>query len=398
MAADDYEWYSAVNSQYNGGLGTLTAGTGDYVWQHAQQLVARLKAMTVAPWVTRGSSRVNAAVATFSATPDGVDNWSTLTGTVAQFCGTGSSSSPWHILENPLTGWQVRIQVHPTTAPQTSGYLEIAVAKNKFETGGAWRNAGSVTAAIAPADTTSSPTVDREQSSGQDTGSTLPPFDSLNTRYRNVIGNRPDGKGFYSFSMAETPSLSAGNLQFCTVIGTAPQVLHGDQAALTTNTQAVFRFIGDALTNGCNIASPDTAPATTWRMKVRENDGSTKNCAGLETCFTNGTVVFSGATAAVADSAYAKLPIGPLAWFSNNTFVLRGALPDVWIVPSSFNSLGSFNLLQYMKIGRFLWPWDGVTSLGGTARVGYFWAPTGTEPATPGYVDPKAFNRGLEIL
>lgn len=183
-------WTILANQQY------LTGGVlEDSSWNFMLALLAALKSATGGAYTTRGSSSAG-SISAFSATPDGVDRWTGKT--VAEVL--TSTNYAWHILEAPTSGIQVLLAIRNNG----DGFMYIGVAKNKFETAGAWRNAGSVGVTTSPRDETSVPEHERDVVPTSPASISTPRPTHTGAMARFHVWKRADGEGFMVVATEQT--------------------------------------------------------------------------------------------------------------------------------------------------------------------------------------------------
>jgi hypothetical protein len=356
MAYTDYE--PSVDHQVHN---ETISSTATLVWEACRRAVAELKAFPIAPWVTRGSSRAGSDGTAFSATPDGVDHWSTRTSAQVS---TSGNERIWHVLENTVTGVQVCIEVRP------SSDIRITVSKNKFETAGAWRGGGT-DANTRPTDTGSTPAAGREVST-----TNITPFVARTAYQAGASGysisvlNRKDGKGFY-FYYWRLPLIqdSTGGIGAFSsfAAGVAPAMasspdINGDNPYIALYSNS------DGLTSALDTGSPPELSNGNFRIEGRRPDGTLDSYALR--------AIAIPTTPEVGSSRYPVAP-GLLATANGANSVYRGGIPDVWVTGTTDATLPwltTWNAFAYVKFGRTLWPWDGVTDIGGGTRLGYLLA------------------------
>ncbi len=342
--------------------------------QRWQVVLGVIQTMKGAGWFTRGSSIYGTSGTTFSATPDSTDRWAGKT--VLQAIGAGNFSA-WHVLEH-TAGHQACVSFGRGSPIVTT----FTVAKNKFETAGAWRNAGSVTANVRPADTTSSPALDREVA-----GTTITPTNflvitaGLNTIWHCIA--RDDGQTVYCFTENPTAIDSVYNLW-----GLA-KMSHPSSG--NTNPWVILAGRGgDYNTWSSTITNVFIRGVTP--LVASQSYGMTQMYGGA------GTVLMSSG-AISADPFSGKFRIAPIGLWTDNAGANHTifTLPDLCSVPIAWAHRDPINSLQYMKLGGFGFPWDGITSFGGTARVADFIAmDVEGEVGSPGI--SSAFWLGQERL
>lgn len=414
----DYEFFGGLNPGYASNPSKIahTGGTYTPVWEAAQRLVQMLKQCTVAPWVTRGSSRIDRSnVATYSATPDGVDRWTGFDGPTNlmlndafDFLGFPDGSSVvWHVLENTVSGYQICIMAGATnTAPA----LALILSKNKFETAGTWR-AGGTSATVRPTDTASSPAYNREISTGRETGGVVVSFTFPSAGvWSQRLCNRPDGRGFYYWvinGLTET----TGNAY---MMGTAPVTGTPLTLSYIQNNQIVLHSRQADLDNqAMNQASPNTnwsGGPLNYSIKGMVN-AVVKNFGIAQWDLVSGT--FAGIVNGV-DPEIGRRGLLPLLLYTESPSpgAVRLSLPDVY-----YSSIGISNpateafrthnlevskprVLAHLGVSRIVFPWPGLDVGAATAdnRASYLITAGAEEPAPAAIVDPKKFNLGLEII
>jgi hypothetical protein len=358
MPTADYEF--SVNHQAHN---ETINSTATLVWEACRRLVAQLKSFPIAPWTTRGSSRNGSAGSAFSATPDGVDHWTTRTS--AQVSTTGGIRI-WHVLQNSLTGLQVCIE----TAPATD--IRITVSKNKFEVGGAWRGGGSAPN-VRPTDTGSSPAAGREAST-----TSIDPLVSRTayhvgaTGYAISVLNRKDGTGFYLYywRLPLIQNASAGIGAFSSFMAGVAPALAPTPDINVDNPYVAFYGNSDGLAAALAGASPPDLITGNFRMEGRRPNGTLDSYA-----------LRAPAVPSTPEAGSGRYPVAPVILGTNDSAnsVYRGALPDVWLPGNNVTTLPwltTWNGFAYVKLGLVLFPWDGATDIGGGTKLGYLLAGT----------------------
>jgi hypothetical protein len=373
------------------------SGGNDLAWFWCRDTVAYLKSLG---YTTRGSSINGTSGNLFSATPDGVDHWAGLDATQAR--GASQNTAVWHVLENPTTGHQVCLNLTVTTSAVT-----VVFAQNKFENAGVWRGGGT-SAAVRPADTTSSPAVSRECATGA-IALTAP---SGATVFRLSVLVRRDGKGFYSYYHPDSGAVAVNQ---SSAMGTFPmtQVKTGE---VNQYMAFVVPQSALALTNG--------GAGAVWQNTVSSNiNYFTGRSGGAGTAFRYLPMAISSGSSPAsagdilgntnsndADPDTAKLPMWSIGLWTDGSAPpgsadahYRGAIPDVFLVTvlSPVVSFCTFNSRKYLVIGAFAFPYGGSVTPRGTDQSGYIIRQTaGVAPPPPDPIvaDRKAMNRAYEAI
>ncbi len=341
----------------------LTGTGSERPWRNWLIWIASLK---TAGWTVRGSSCTGTSGTAYSSTPDGVDRWVDKTSSEA----VAVDNQPvWIVLEHATSLAQVCF----TFATNSAG-RKFIIAKNKFESGGAWRTSTGVN--TRPTDT-SSIAKERELSS----------VDSPDNVWGNTVDvrvhamSRSDGEASWlvqDFAGAPdngVPFAGFAKLKTSNAADTNPYI------TLFTSTADVTTFVS---------ANFPSCP-----MRVLLQTGSSEwiwlaaiKGFGNYLSAVVGTNPFTG-----------KGVLYPCVTFSvqTNPQYYRGTIPDLAQAPAGYATRDGINSLTYMKFGGFAFPWDGVTSMGGSSRVANFMA-MDLEQQDAGGGSPAPFNAGVEAL
>jgi hypothetical protein len=349
-------------------IGSGGSNISEARWFMMKEFLATMK---LAGWVTRGSSISGSAGSLYSSAPDGVDRWTGRTVTEAW----DGSNGIWQVLEHGTSHAQVVLTF------QLAGMtMALAYAKNKFETGGAWRNVAAVS--TRPTDTVSTPVWERE----------VPTWGAPNTfgvaafpgtNYYHFMA-RDDGANAYA--IVDTPTATTLELN-----------IFGFSKLVTTNTadtNPVITWAARGIDHMIQYSDETTGP-----IYSRDFDGTLRfrQIARIKNR-TSPYDLFEGLLP-LADPFNGKGRLGPLAvWATGaNPKYFRGTIPDVARAMQAWNHRDPVNSLNYMTFGCFAFPWDGSTSLGGTARTAEFLAMDVEGGGVGGGGGaPKAFWTGME--
>lgn len=346
----------------------MSADSTNHRWTIVQGVIALMK---TAGWSTRGSSTTGTAGTAYSSTPDGVDRWVGQTYTQAVDAG---NNFIWNILEH-TAGHQVAILF----GRGTPNYCHFVVAKNKFETGGAWRNGGSVSATVRPEDITSSPAQDREVVQNDVPSNFLFLSSLLDTYWHAVV--RDDGQAIYV--VAENSAASESfyslwgiwKLQDPSSGDSNPWIAASAKGLTSAN-------LGDVVANNNITGRIPTAAQRLYaitRLKIAGNDILGSGNIGNDPFTGNERVS----------------PIG--LWTDVAPVHIRFTLPDLCYVPDSWGNRDQFNGRTYTAFGVIGLPWDEVTNTGGTQHDADFIA-ADIVSTDGGTSSPSALNVGVEVL
>jgi hypothetical protein len=314
----------------------MTADKTEGAFSYLKGIVTTLKT-GASPYVTKGSSS-GGSITAFSATPDGVDRWTGKTAAEA----VSSSGPVWHVLEDSF-GVQVLLAIQ---GDASLPLVFFGVAKNKFETSGAWRNAGSVSEIVYPRDTTS--VVDKDQDViGGTGGGIIYPYSNSGADQRFHVMRRTDAPGFYAVAVRAGVEGDYYLGGFCKL--TAPK---------TTDTNPYVVF-GGREGGGCSWVTYDLALGSghsdVWARVP--TDGTIRYCfgqwrAGSENVWERaefGPDPFSGAYQGGLIPIYSR---------ATGAAHIRGFLPDLErAIPAHIS--GTFaNAAQTQVIfGDLIFPW-----------------------------------------
>ncbi len=369
--------------------GTVDSVAGDRTWGFVRFVVASLKAMSTAPWVTRGSSCNGSSGTAFSATPDGVDRWA---GKSVGQASTGGAQTIWHVLENTVSGLQLIVSYAGATS---SLGMQFVFSMNKFESAGVWR-AGGTSTSLRPTDTASTPAAGREIASvitaAIVTGSLGPQI------YRYNVVNRDDGKGAYwyyfpdSLGSAVTLSMAGGFFPF-----TNPQT--------ETNPYMLYNGNYGSLSSNNGVLVHESPSTTTAFMQGRKGTaGTLLNYAILKLASDPGSPQLAGTSANDLDPVEAAYPLFPnIAWadLPTNQAHFRCGIPDFYQCNnSSFPDFNTWNTRSYITLGFGVFPYDPAQPTPrGSDRPGFLFSVDGDLQEDVTFTpDHRPFNSGLEVI
>lgn len=372
--------------------GTAAVGRNDQenycFWSWAYETYTHLITLG---WDVVGSSRYNKGTASweYSVVPDGMSHW--LSNDAEEHMDNLLGESPWMVLEHSVSGYQICLHVRSSI----TGKLTIAFAKNKFETGGAWRNGGSE--GTRPFDTSSSPTINQEIVS-EDVNQVFSLATTQSMTWHTA--SRNDGSGFYSWGWEIG---GTANKRF--FMGVFPQsVPHtGDQ-----NGHIVFQMNSNTINEIEGVDDPFGAPDNNQKFFDRDETGALRYIAPIK--FEASPYGVGDPVASVVDLYRNKHPLFPFAFWTNAGVVnrFRFSLPDVLVggisYPGTTQPYGNtFNSKTYVRLGVLALPWDSVTvpsADDGLIDVDAFQVmePTSNLIEGPNVLDPKSFWRGIEKI
>jgi hypothetical protein len=371
--------------------GTVDSTTGDRTWEFCKFIVASLKAMATAPWVTRGSSCDGSLGTAFSATPDGVDRWAGKS--IGQAAFNVGIRTVWHVLENTVTGLQVCI-VYGAVNSQSSA---VVFSLNKFETGGAWRGGGS-SANVRPTDTVSSPAAGREithvNNAPAVSGTGVPQV------FRFNCLNRDDGKGFYAYYF---PDSGATSITFSLVYGcfpvTAPQTEDNPYLLLATSY--------GSLTSPSISSTPGSLPSAYTQPNLIGRKGAAGTLITyylLQPSSVPSNFLFGTTQVNDLDPVLAAYPMFPgVAWsdMPAGGAHFRAGLPDLYQADTALSpDLNTWNSKAHIQIGFLAFPYDTTQPTPrGIDRPGFLFSIDGDLQEDVTYTpDHRPFNSGLEVI
>lgn len=330
-------------AQWQMHLNQVVPASSDDTEQAFEWLKALIALFKTAPhaYTTRGSSLAGSVTA-HSATPDGVDRWATATRAQA----VSNSDYIWNVLQSPL-GMQLLFLLKGNASTSGAAEIFIGIAKNKFETPGAWRSA--VDEVTWPRDITSSPERDRDIIIDDSDPYADAFFNAASQRFH--FWKRTDAEGFYVV------------------------ITRTDGAS----TDSGISFGGVAKLN--EPRTGDSNPYLVWLSQLGGADWSTWNDAGpthspiFGRVPSVGTVRYSMVEPIVAsDRVWDEIAEDPfsglfqalkIAVFTKAVGVqphVRGFFPDLYRAypdhsTHDFSNLGKTGII----FGDFILPWDGVT-------------------------------------
>ncbi len=340
----------------------ITDTSSERSWKNWLIWIANLK---TAGWTARGSSCTGSSGTAYSSTPDGVDRW---VGKTSAEAAAVDNQPVWLVLEHATSLAQICFTFAGGTVAQT-----FIIARNKFETGGAWRTSTGVNA--RPTDTAST-AKERELSS----------VDAPNNVWGNTAGvrvhamSRSDGEASWlvqDFAGAPdngVPFAGFAKLKTANVADTNPYI------TLFTSTSDVTAFVAANL-GSCPMRVLLQTGSSEWIWIAAIKGYSTYLSTSV------GNNPFTG-----------KGVLYPCPMFSIQTIpqYYRGTIPDLAQAPDGYVTRDGINNLTYMTFGGFAFPWDGSSSMGGTARFANFMA-MDLEKQTASGGSPAPFNTGIEV-
>lgn len=360
---------------------SYTTTTQDYNYEFARRLIGALKVFPTAPWSTLGSSCNGTLGTAFSATPDGVDHWSTKS--IDEALDAGSTSLIWYAMANPKSGLQIVIIA--SRGAGSSEFAQVVVSRRGVTLSGAWRDGGT-DSFTRPADSSSSPTSDQDSICAQ-----FSPSVGSTSRLMTVA-NRTDGQGFYAWHHPASLVSVDGTFQLLSIFMLTNPVndVANPYYAMTVSGT---RMDPTNLMQG----DPGSIPAG-LSIVGRKGAGGPQGYVTVDYIQAGGGGDLSLGT---LDPYESKFPMIPLTLLGASPHAYRASMPDIYMVDNSATQFQTWNSKSQIKLGAFLWPWDGVTAMG-TDQPGFVVQLTGTSvplgPVGATNLDYKRFNQGLEIL
>jgi hypothetical protein len=286
----------------------------------------------------------------------------------------GGSGYIWHVLEH-TAGHQVCVSF----SRAGTLFVNWTIAKNKFETAGAWRNGGSVNSAARPTDVTSSPTQDQEV----DQGTTPANFIILSVVHNNTyhIAARDDGEAV--FVITENNTLTADNYSMWAFWKNQnPNPADTNPWIVSAVRNLTISNMGDSTSNGITRGRTPLSGAHPYaftRLRVVGTDLMATGNMGADPFSGNSRIC----------------PLG--LWTSTSPIHIRFTIPDLCYVPASWADRDQFNGRAYTVFGDLGMPWDEATNTGGTQRTADFIALDVLGDGNGAGVS-SAFNTGLEVI
>lgn len=318
-------------------------------------------------WTTRGSS-IGSGL--YSATPDGVDHWAD----VAVGVGLNGANRVWHVFESD-NGCQLCVEVNGGGG---SAGVHFSFSINKFETGGAWRNGGSVAYNVRPTDTASSPASGREIAPTADTEFWPSGFADS----RMFFWSRTDHKvvGIGNRYAATGATATDGGLFW---LSSLTQPANGDD-----NPYLMLHCAGA----GAGFSAGNyTAMAPTENLVGRVG-GSLVNFSLVTIGRDSTNDVMSSLAADPFTSGEIEVPM--VVWTPTAPKYVRMSIPNLYRIRSGLSHPNTFNSRTRLIIGEFSFPWA-LENLGGTDVVSTV-TPLRAFITNSGSAPSKALNLGLE--
>jgi hypothetical protein len=330
-------FYEVIPNQ----LYSTIVSSAEISFQFVKAIIAALKTSPGGACITRGSSSAGTVVA-YSATPDGVDRWFGATA-VEALSGSGFA---WQILES-TSGLQYLFAV------KFDGSIYLGCAKNKFETAGAWRNAGSVTALVAPSDVTSTPEQDREvvPPSPLSMYGPYPPSAGLTSRFH--VWKRVDGEGFVVVATHATGNVGQFYLGGVFKLTTPKD---GD-----TNPYVVMCSQGGT-GGGCSWTAYDNNGPTHSQIWGRVPVDGVVPYSFVEPWAGEAVYGRSDLTVDPFTGKFQALPIQLFSRAATSRMHFRGCMPGMFRAQDSHVTFDTINSASQIVFDDLIFEWDGATT------------------------------------